>query len=106
MTRARHPLLRQALFGLGLLLIALTPLVGPIPGPGGILVFAAGLILVLRNSAWARKRFARLKKRWPRLGHYSDLALRRPSFRRRRARAQEAAVTAAQADADAGDRTR
>lgn len=100
MPRARHPLLRNLLFGLGLLLIAAAPIAGPIPGPGGILLFAAGLILVLRNSAWARKRFARLKKRWPRLGHYSDLALRRPSFRRRRAREQQAALAVDPRNAD------
>ena len=94
MASARHPLLRTALFGLGVVLLAVTPLVGPVPGPGGILTFAAGLVLVLRNSAWARKRFARLKKRYPRVGHYSDLALRRPSFLRRRARDQEATLAA------------
>ena len=36
------PLVRQCLVGLGFVLIALTPLVGPIPGPGGVIVFAAG----------------------------------------------------------------
>ena len=53
-------------------------------------LFAAGLVLVLQNSAWARKKFARLKRRYPRFAHYSDLALRRRSFRRRRERAREA----------------
>ena len=91
MPRARHPLPRMLLFGLGIVLILAAPLVGAVPGPGGILLFGAGLILVLRNSGWARKRFALLRKRYPRIGHYSDLALRRPSFRRRRAREREAA---------------
>ena len=31
--------MRTFLVGLGFLLIALTPFVGPIPGPGGIIVF-------------------------------------------------------------------
>ena len=86
MSRNAHPLVRNLLLALGFVLILAAPVVGTIPGPGGILVFAAGLILVLRNAAWARRRFARLKKRYPRFGHYSDMALRRPSFRRRRAR--------------------
>ena len=42
---------------LGWLLIALTPFVGPIPGPGGILVFAAGATLLIRNSTWAKRRY-------------------------------------------------
>lgn len=95
--RKRHPIVRNALLVLGLLLIALTPIVGPIPGPGGIVVFGAGLVLVLQNAGWARKRFARWKRRWPRFGHYCDMALRRRSFRRRRARDQELAVAAAEA---------
>ena len=43
--KTRHPAIRYALLGLGWLLIALTPVVGPLPGPGGIIVFAAGLTL-------------------------------------------------------------
>ena len=70
----------------GFLLLAITPLVGPIPGPGGIFTFAGGMVLILRNSTWARKLFARTKKKWPRFAHYSDLALRRQSWRRRRDR--------------------
>jgi hypothetical protein len=93
----KSPVVRIALLVTGLLLILATPLVGVIPGPGGIFVFAAGLVLVLQNSKWARKRFARLKRRWPRLGHYSDMALRRRSFRRRQQRAKEAAIATAEA---------
>jgi hypothetical protein len=99
MPRARKsPAIRIALLVTGFLLIALTPLVGVVPGPGGIFVFAAGLVLVLQNSNWARKRFARLKRRWPRFGHYSDMALRRRSFRRRQQRDKDAAVAKAEAE--------
>ena len=35
---------RLTLFGLGLLLMILTPAVAILPGPGGIFVFAAGQI--------------------------------------------------------------
>ncbi len=99
MPRSRKsPVVRIALLVIGFLLIAATPLVGIIPGPGGIFVFAAGLVLVLQNSNWARRRFARLKRRWPRFGHYSDMALRRRSFRRRQQRAKDAAMARAEAE--------
>ena len=70
---------------MAVLLIVIAPLVGLLPGPGGVFVFAAGMVLLLRNSAWARRRFARVKRRWPRVGDLVDRALRRPSERRRRA---------------------
>ena len=63
----------------------ISPLVGAIPGPGGVFVFAAGLVLLLRNSRNARRQFAQAKRRWPRLGRWIDRGLRRESARRRRA---------------------
>lgn len=62
---------------LGWLLIALTPLVGPIPGPGGIIVFAAGVTLLVRNSTWAKRVYVRVKRRWPKLGWAADKVMRR-----------------------------
>jgi hypothetical protein len=88
--RSRSAALRTALFALGVILLLLNPVIGPLPGPGGILVFAAGLTLVLRNSRWAKRRFARAKRRWPRLGDLADRGLRRASARRRRERARQA----------------
>ena len=85
MTRQRHPIVRWAQIVAGVLLWLLIPLVGPIPGPGGVFLFAGGLILILRNSHWARVRWARVKRRWPKLGSGADWAMRRPSARRRRA---------------------
>lgn len=90
-------MIRTALVVLGFLIMAASPLVGVIPGPGGIIVFAGGLVLVLKNATWARRHFARLKRRWPRFGHYSDVALRRRSFRRRQQRAKEAEMAKAEA---------
>ncbi|TPG21631.1 hypothetical protein EAH79_15135 [Sphingomonas koreensis] len=87
-SRSRHPALRSALFALGVILLVLTPVVGPIPGPGGILFLAGGLTLVLQNSRWAKRVFARTKRRWPRLGALADRGLRRRSAKRRRERAQ------------------
>ncbi|MEH3047850.1 hypothetical protein [Sphingomonas adhaesiva] len=82
----RHPLMRMAQLCAGIVLMLAAPLVAPLPGPGGTLVFAGGLVLVLRNSHWARVRFARWKRRWPRTGHVVDMAMRRRSALRRRAR--------------------
>ena len=98
-SKRRSPVIRIALLVTGVLLIVATPLVGIIPGPGGIFVFAAGLVLVLQNSKWARGHFVRIKKRWPRFGHYAVMALRRRSFRRRQALAKEAALAAAETEA-------
>ena len=92
--RPSHPAVRITLLVIGTLLILSTPIVGPLPGPGGIFVFAGGLTLVLRNSLWARRRFARLKRRWPKMGEMADHGLRRRSFRRRRAREIELGLRA------------
>ena len=82
----RHPALRGALLVLGFALVIATPAVGLLPGPGGVFIFAAGLALILRNSRWAKRMFARAKRRWPRFGHYADIGLRRPSAKWRRER--------------------
>jgi hypothetical protein len=83
---------RYTLVGIGCLLIALTPLVGPIPGPGGIIVFAAGLSLVLKYSGVAKRIYVRFKKKHPKKGRWADWGLRRQSAKRReeRLKAREA----------------
>ncbi|MFA6123959.1 MAG: hypothetical protein WCS75_05990 [Sphingomonas sp.] len=86
MMTSRNPLIRTGLFSGGIVLVILSPVVGAIPGPGGVFVFAAGLALVLQNSHRAKKHFATAKRRWPKLGHYADMGLRRQSAARRRAR--------------------
>ena len=65
----------------GIALMILAPLVlGPTaPGPAGLLGFALGLALVLRNSRWAKRRYVRFKRRWPRAGRLTDRGLRRPA---------------------------
>ncbi len=77
------PLVRHCLVALGFFLIALTPLVGPIPGPGGIIVFGAGLSLILKYTGWAKRLYVRLKRRHPNKGRWADWSLRRASARRR-----------------------
>ena len=76
---------RTSLFVLGLLLMAATPVIAVLPGPGGIFFFAAGLALALRNSEWAKRKYVRFKRWQPRAGAWADWGLRRPSARRSRA---------------------
>lgn len=85
----RHPTIRIAQLTLGGMLIVGAGVVAPLPGPGGIFLFAGGMVLVLRNSRRAQVVFARTKRRWPRAGHIVDVAMRRQSALRRRARARE-----------------
>jgi hypothetical protein len=76
---------RSVLFGTGIAVIVVSPIIGAIPGPGGVFVFAAGLGLTLKYSRWAKRRYVRFKRRWPRQGGWTDWGLRRPSARRRNA---------------------
>ena len=86
MSRSSNPALRTAALILGVLLIAVTPIAALAPGPAGIFTFAGGFGLVLQNSLWAKRQFARGKRRFPRTGNLADRALRRGSAKRRRER--------------------
>jgi len=77
------PAARTALFVIGLFIMAASPAVGVLPGPGGIIVFAAGLTLVLKYSGWAKRMYARFKRSNPKKGAWADWGLRRRSARRR-----------------------
>jgi hypothetical protein len=61
--RQRPGLLRRAgrlgMMSLGFLIIGLGILIAPLPGPGGVPVIALGLVLLLRNSWWAKRQFIR-----------------------------------------------
>jgi hypothetical protein len=81
----RNPAVRLVLLLLGVLLILITPLVGIIPGPGGVFTFGAGAALILKYSQWAKRFYVRLERRYPKAIAWSDWALRRPSPRRREA---------------------
>ena len=85
-----HPVVEWSLFVVGVLLLVVSPLVGVIPGPGGIIVAGIGLALVLKTSLWAKRRYVRFKRWRPVLfgrrlapGRWTDLALRRRSALRR-----------------------
>lgn len=62
---------------LGVIIMLISPLVGAIPGPGGVFVFALGLAMVLRSSRQSRKLHAKLRRKWPRYAHLTDLGLGR-----------------------------
>ena len=80
-----HPVVEWSLFVLGVILLVVSPLVGVIPGPGGIVVAGIGLALVLKTSMWAKRRYVRFKRSQPKAGRWADWALRRQSARRREA---------------------
>jgi ribonuclease P protein component len=82
----QYPAVQRALVVVGFILIGLAPLLGPIPGPGGIIIFAAGLSLVLKYSAWAKRFYVRFKRRHPKKGDWADWGLRRASAKRRKER--------------------
>jgi len=76
-----------SLFGLGVLLMVLSPVVGILPGPGGVFVFAIGLALVLKTSMWAKRHYVRFKRKQPKAGQWIDWGLRRKRGRTRAAAA-------------------
>lgn len=83
----RHGIMRPCLFVLGWVLILASPAVGLLPGPGGVFVFAAGVAILLEISTRAKRLYVRVKRRWPKLGEWTDWGLRRQSSKRRQARA-------------------
>ncbi|MEP6786052.1 MAG: PGPGW domain-containing protein [Sphingomonadales bacterium] len=74
---------RNIMVGLGILLITLGIIVGPLPGPGFIPLFVGGLTLLLRYAQWSKRLYVRFKRRWPRHGALTDKGLRRASAKRR-----------------------
>lgn len=98
-----NPLVEWGLFLFGVALLLLALLVGPIPGPGGIVFAGAGLALILRTSMWAKRHYARFARWRPRIlgrhftpGRWTNLALRRRSrIRRERLRKQREELAAA-----------
>lgn len=78
---------RTALFVVGVLLMIGGVLIGPLPGPGFLILFPLGLMLCLQNSAWAKRRYVRFKRSHPGYGDRADRIMRRVSAARRRARA-------------------
>ena len=80
-----NPIVEWSIFGAGVILLLISPLVGAIPGPGGIIVAGLGLAMVLKTSMWAKRHYVRFKRWQPKAGRWGDWALRRPSAKRREA---------------------
>jgi hypothetical protein len=80
-----HPVVEWGLFVVGVLLLVISPLIGIIPGPGGVVVAGIGLALVLKTSLWAKRRYVKFKRWQPKAGRWMDWALRRRSAKRREA---------------------
>ncbi|HYI42480.1 MAG TPA: hypothetical protein VD768_02525 [Sphingomicrobium sp.] len=80
-----HPVVQWTIFAIGAVLLLLSPLVGAVPGPGGVIVAGVGLALMLKTSMWARRHYVRFKRWQPKAGRWTDWALRRRSARRREA---------------------
>ena len=68
---------RWCMLILGWLLVAVAPLLGPLPGPGALVILPIGLALILKNSLWAKKRYARLARRHPEYGRWANWSIRR-----------------------------
>jgi ribosomal protein L24E len=80
-----NSVLRIVYLGTGwTLVLVVTPVVGALPGPGGVFVFAFGAALLLKNSNWTKRAYARFARRHPRYARWADKGLRRSSAPRRR----------------------
>jgi hypothetical protein len=86
--------MRRIFFVMGIVLLLLSPVIGAIPGPGGLLVAGAGLALVLRSSSSAKRHYVRFKRSRPKAGRWTDRALQRRSakLRERRRKVQRAGL--------------
>lgn len=74
-------LLRLALMALGAVLVFLGVLIAPLPGPFGLPIAVVGLMLILRNSYWAKRRFIQLQHARPNwVMPFRRLMRRRPEF--------------------------
>ncbi len=95
-----RPAAQWTLFIAGIIMIILSPVVGAIPGPGGVIVFGFGLGLVLKTSQWAKRRYVHFKRWQPKAGRWADWGLMRRSARRRERLLKEAQTAEDTARAD------
>lgn len=79
--------LRIVYLALGwVLVLVITPIVGALPGPGGVFIFAGGLALLLKNSNWVKRSYVRLARKYPAYARLADKGLRRSKAPRGRAK--------------------
>ncbi len=69
----------------GIGLVALGAIISPIPGPGGLPVMLLGAVVILRNSQAMRRRWIKLRRRWPGAVGTFDSLMRGAARRRRKA---------------------
>lgn len=58
---------RFVLTVLGLLVVVVGVIAAPLPGPMGLPIVVVGLMIVLRNSFKARRRFVKIQRRHPKI---------------------------------------
>lgn len=68
---------RWCILMFGWLIVLGSPLLGPLPGPGPLILLPIGLALILKNSLWAKKRYARLARIHPEYANWANWAMRR-----------------------------
>ena len=74
-------LVRLAMMALGFLLVLLGVLIAPLPGPFGLPVAVVGMVVILRNSYWAKRQFIRAQPARPIFFYpFRRLMRRRPEF--------------------------
>ena len=72
---------RWGVMGLGGLLVLLGILIAPLPGPLGVPVSLLGLVLILRNSYWAKRQFIRAQYARPKWVYpFRRLMRKKPEF--------------------------
>lgn len=73
--------IRLAFMALGVLLVLLGILIAPLPGPFGLPVAVVGMVVILRNSYWAKRQFIRAQQARPKVFYpFRRLMRRRPEF--------------------------
>ena len=66
---------------LGGILVLLGVLIAPLPGPLGLPISVVGMMLILKNSFWAKRQFIRLQRERPNwVMPFRRLMRRRPEF--------------------------
>ena len=74
-------IMRLALMVVGGFLVLLGILIAPLPGPFGLPIAVVGLMMVLRNSFWAKRQFIRMQQARPNwVFPFRRLMRRRPEF--------------------------
>jgi hypothetical protein len=73
--------LRLALMVVGACLVLLGILIAPLPGPFGLPISVVGMVVILRNSYWAKRQFIRAQHARPKFFYpFRRLMRRRPEF--------------------------